>query len=389
MVYSTVCRWLEDYLADEELEIHDTWDFIEWIEESEIAEVFKECLLNTLGKAESRRDAEAIFYSLLWEHYLLRRDIYNSQLMPDESVLGRLSSAISVKQQTPEWFSEKRNLVTASEFYLLLDKTKARQTLIREKVRHRISDSNGHGEQIVALTPDKRRLSPMAWGHRYEPVIRNIYAKYVAKGEVCELGRLYHPKLAGLAASPDGLVMCGPRTGRLLEIKAPVSREIEDDIVPEPYYIQIQVQMEVCDVAAVDYCECRISAGPTWSGTGVGPYVGVVTVVGAIEDASTWQYEYSPLYENTAAGRALADVWEPIGDVLERHVWEIEKIQTITVKRNPRWWKAVGLPAYNQFWRHVAEARADPMFLSPAFLDEVVGEGQGAVPVPAEPMFVD
>ena len=388
MVYSTVCRWLEDYLEDEETELYDNWDFMEWIAESEIVNVFEVVVLQTLNRKESKSDAQTIFYSLLWEYYLLRRDLYNSRIAADLEICERLRSAAATTQHSAEWFQEKRNLVTASEFSTLLTGC---GRLVKSKIERRLCDSRS--EQTVAMG----RLTPIAWGHRYEPVIRNVYAKYVAKGDVFdECGRLRHRTLDRLAATPDGLVLSGPRAGRILEIKAPVSREIEEEIVPEPYYVQVQVQMEVCDVAAADYCECRIRAGATWqlplpsassSSSGV-LCIGAVAVVGSLEDPAGWQYEYSPLYEEGAEGRALAEAWLPIGDVLEKSLWQVEKMQTITLRRNRRWWAAVGLPAYTQFWKNVDAARNDPMYLAPAFLDDVAGAA-GDSPVPVGPMFVD
>jgi len=389
MVYSTVCRWLEDYLRDEETELYDSWDFMEWIAESEIVEVFEAMVLQTLSHKDSKNDAQTIFYSLLWEYYLLRRDLYNSRIVADVEVCNRLKLVEGTVQHSVQWFQEKRNLVTASEFSSLLTGC---TRLIKSKVVQRMSDSRS--EQTVVVG----RLSPMAWGHRYEPVIRSIYAKYVAKGEVFdECTRIRHRALDRLAATPDGLVLSGPRAGRLLEIKAPVSRDIEEEIIPEPYYIQVQVQMEVCDVAVADYCECRIRAGSTWqlplgtdaAGVNTGMCIGAVAVVGSLEDPASWLYEYSPLYDNTAEGRILAEAWVPIGDLLEKQLWQVEKMQTITLRRNPRWWATVGLPAYTHFWKHVLAARNDPMFLAPGFLDDVAGAGLGDSPVPVGPMFVD
>jgi hypothetical protein len=407
MVYSIVCRWLDDYLADEELEISDTWDFMEWVEESEILEVFQDCVLKTLKHERSRNDAEMILYSLLWEYYLLRRDLSNSQIKPDEGVWARLeSTSLSGEQQ---WFIEKRNLVSADEFHLMLSGSKMRKGLVRSKVSKRIPEGDVHAVTLAAAAP-----ASAAWGHKYGPVIQSIYAKEVASARAAGGGKRYrHPTLTRLAAEPDGVVVSGPRAGRLLKVDAPVSRLMESEIITDPHYIELQVMMEICDVAAADYCECYISAGPTWKlglEVAAGGSVGAVAVVGLPDAAETWRYVYSPLYENTAEGRRLAEAWTPVAaaaaaqaeeqaqaqaeeqaeaQVLEKHLWEVEKIQTITVRRNPRWWAAVGLPAYVDFWKHVDVVRSDPMFLSPAFLDE------GDLRPPAlglktvGPMFVD
>ena len=217
-----------------------------------------------------------------------------------------------------------------------------------------------------------------------------------------------------MAASPDGLVLDGPNAGRLIEIKAPISREIEEDIVPQDYYCQMQIQMEVCGAASADYCECRLGVvkDGAWSdisGSKIPPYVGAVAVIGSRDDYKTWSYKYSPVFPNTEEGRSLALAWKPviidkptinvvdsesdgnymyepspdeevIFEILELQVWEVIDWQIITVPRNKRWWTNVGLPEYHRFVSDVLSARADPMYLVPRTFD--------CAPFPA-PMFLD
>lgn len=404
MVYSIVCRWLDDYLADEELEISDSWDFMEWVEESQIIEVFQDCVLKTFKQESTRNDAEMILYSLLWEYYLLQRDLANGRIEPDTSAWTRIESSPSIDN----WPSEKRNFVIGDEFYLLLEKSNGRKRLLKNKVSKRVSATGG---TVVTGLDAATPTSAIDWNYKYLPVMRNIYACGSSS-----LGRRYrHPTLPHLAAEPAGIVY---GTGRLLGL-AVNSSQIEDELIPDPYYIRLQVEMEVCGLAAADFCECYISAGTTWklgAEIAVGGSVGAVAVVGLPDATETWRYEYSPLYDNTAEGRALAEAWLPVvataleeevpvdadallaeeqvqahveEQLLEKHLWEIEKIQTITVKRNPRWWAAVGLPAYVDFWKHVDAVRSDPMFLSPAFLDGEVPGSKGTGPGPVGPMFVD
>ena len=415
MVYSIVCTWLDDYLADEELEISDSWDFMKWIEESQIIAVFQDCVLNTFKQERTRNDAEMILYSLLWEYYLLQRDLSNDRIEADGTAWARLESSPSIDN----WPSEKRNFVVGDEFYMLLEKSNVRKRLLKSKVSKRVSPTGG---AVVTGLDVATAATAAAWNYKYLPVVRSIYACGSGSGSgsgssrsISRVGRRYrHPTLPHLAAEPAGIVQ---ETGRLLGLLAN-SSQMEDEFIPDPYYTRLQVEMEVCGLAAADFCECYISAGPTWklgAEIAVGGSVGAVAVVGQPDATETWRYEYSPLYDNTAEGRAMAEAWLPgccgraleeevlvdadallaeeQGQVhaeeqlLEKHLWEIEKIQTITVKRNPRWWAAVGHPAYVDFWKHVDAVRSDPMFLSPAFLDE--GGRRSPGPKTVGPMFVD
>ena len=391
MVYSLVCNWLEDYLSDNEpAELFDTWDFIEWLDESEIVSLFNDCFVKTLKKVQSRKDAINILYSLLWEYYLLIRDKNLAHFKPDEKIYLRLKDLDNTPQQTKEWFREKRDILTASEFSQAVGNTKARADLIRSKVEHRLYDIHSDDVQRTVFLSRDGRLNALAWGQKYEPVIKQIYSKYIAKGEVYDCGRYRHPLLPNLAASPDGVIINGPRAGRLLEIKSPLSREIEDDMIPEEYYCQTQVQMQVCDAEYLDFCECRLVAGEKWKLKGNGFCVGAVAVVGDRQDYRTWRYVYSPLFENTAEGRSECETWRPSDEeVLEINLWEIEKIQVVTLRRNPRWWAIVGQPAYESFWKAVYDARKDPLYLAPEFQDYEVVIGEGDGPVPSKPMFLD
>ena len=69
--------------------------------------------------------------------------------------------------------------------------------------------------------------------------------------QTTDLGRIRHPTEARLAASPDGIVVSGDRTGRLVEFKAPITRVLNQK-VPEDYFMQMQLQMEVTQVEECD-----------------------------------------------------------------------------------------------------------------------------------------
>lgn len=372
MVYSQMCSWLHDFIGqDPPEELLDVWDLTEWLYESEIIDIFFEIVVPTFKNKRSRDDAEDIVHSLLWEYFLFRRDSAVGLLTNKPEDVMRIKELLSCKQQSGEWHMEKRDLVTASEFSDILDNN--RTALLRKKVKA----GNGHfvSTQTVFLTKEKR-IHAMAWGFRFEPVVRAIYEKVTGNTVFTEVGRVRHPLLKRLAASPDGLVDSGPGLGRLLEIKAPVTRALEEDIIPYEYYCQMQVQMEVLDVGAVDYCECRISSVTEWSDTdsSLPQWIGAVAVVGVLEDPLSWAYVYSPLFSNTEEGRLGVDNWT-VENCLEKQKWIIQDWQLLPVLRNRRWWLVVGLPEYEQFIKDLDSARVDPLFFTDGTFDK--------------PMFID
>ena len=363
MVYSQICSWLDDFIGeDPPNELLDVWDLTEWLTESEIVEVFKEVVLPSFKNKSTRDDAEMILHSLIWEYYLFRRDSSISKLVTNTDAVSRIKLLRGSSQQSEAWHKEKRNLLTASEFSSILDSN--RLSVLRSKIN--ISNSINN-QSTVFITNSDGKLNPMAWGMRYEPVVRSVYEKEFGCKVFSGVGRIQHKTYKGLAASPDGIVEDGCRAGRLIEIKAPSSRVLEEDLVPYEYYCQMQIQMEVLDVDSVDYCECRIAHVKSWDNLVLsGPnWIGAVAVIGDIDFIDSWSYVYSPLFENTEDGRLAVSNWLPEGDCLEKQVWAVQDWQVLTVVRNKRWWSSVGHPEYIKFFKDLEKAQADPMFLIP------------------------
>jgi len=90
------------------------------------------------------------------------------------------------------------------------------------------------------------------WGQKYEPVATEIYEKH-NKLQVLEFGLMPHPTLEWLGASPDGIT----DKNVMLEIKCPFRRKITG-IPPFYYWIQVQIQLEVCGLKYCDFLECTI-----------------------------------------------------------------------------------------------------------------------------------
>jgi hypothetical protein len=242
----------------------------------------------------------------------------------------------------------------------------------------------------VFLTSAEGNLSAFKWGWRYEPVARDLFEATIGGGTVFDgLGRVRHPTLPRLGASPDGLIMTGKKQGRLLEIKCPPTRTL-DGKVPIRYYAQMQLQAEVCDVEAVEYLEVQFSAKPKDQCSpdilrGVkkqAPWMGVVAVVADAVDAppASYRYVYSPLFPATEAGYAQTLAWTPSDPVvLEFSVWIVKDWFHQTVPRNRRWWKDVGYPGYVRYWETVDAARKDGRFKSKLLCDDDSSEEDVAV----------
>lgn len=147
--------------------------------------------------------------------------------------VSKLLTQEQYAQRTPEWYAVRENLLTASDVAAALDippfnsyKGSPRAELLKKKVNP-VSFSNAY----------------TIHGNKYEDVARDKYEKAYNES-VLEFGLLIHPKYSWLGASPDGVTI----SGKVIEIKCPISREIGDGHIPHHYFPQVQTVMEVCDL---------------------------------------------------------------------------------------------------------------------------------------------
>ena len=83
-------------------------------------------------------------------------------------------------------------------------------------------------------------------------------APYTVK--IVEFGLIPHPELSVFGASPDGICDEGSPngyTGRMLEIKCPPKRKFTHE-VPQHYWMQMQGQLEVCDLEECDFFQVKL-----------------------------------------------------------------------------------------------------------------------------------
>lgn len=289
---------------------------------------------------------------------------------PDLLKVQRLLSSQQVAQRTPEWYAESMNLLTASELGNLFKSPRTRALMVMSKVQPPSHSSS-------AAPVDSSFMTAFDWGIRFEPVVKMLYERR-HQSVVAEVGRIRHGTLAHIAASPDGIVAEGPRAGRLLEIKCPVTR-IPDETVPDDYYAQMQQQMEVCDLDMCDYVEVKFRA--PYSSAAPMEYAGPVAdgMSGIIwrlqrEGAdgipkSRYLYdEPGVLADEPDAGRLLE------GEVvMERVLWEVVTWNETTVHRNRAFW-AAAMPKIDAFWADVEAARRGEFVVPEARVRRKVAE---------------
>jgi putative phage-type endonuclease len=257
-------------------------------------------------------------------------------------------------QRTPEWHNFRNNLITASNAYKIFETTATRNQIIYEKCaaftkREPIIEDNA--------TPHINTESSLHWGQKYEPISVLVYEKMV-KTKIEEFGCIKHSKYDFLGASPDGIITnpTSPKYGRMLEIKNIVNREI-DGIPKKEYWIQIQLQMEVCDLNECDFLETQFieyenesdflhdyeidsDSEAHFTETSNGELKGIIMY---FSKEGIPMYIYKPLDMN----KTEFDVFENEQMKAKAHeftwikniYWKLKTYSCVLVKRNRRWFQ--------------------------------------------------
>ena len=252
-------------------------------------------------------------------------------------------------QRTTDWYTQKRNMLTASEISHLWKGPRSRINLIASK------------SEPIKEAPSKRlavlrsETNPMDWGVRYEPIVKLILERE-AGTQVHELGRIQHRTIPGLAASPDGLYISGSKAGSLVEIKCPTTRVIEEKI-PFDYWCQMQIQMEVCDIATCEYVEAKFKEDTVDATANANADAAEGYITLCLHD-ETEEMKY--IYHTTSTCEEIKP-WICI----ETYSWACSSMRRTIVERDKEWFKKMK-PDISFFWKEVHDVREGRRILEPA-----------------------
>ena len=205
------------------------------------------------------------------------------------------------------------------------------------------------------------------WGQKYEPISVMLYEDmYQTKVE--DFGCIPHSTYKFLGASPDGIIVDknSERYGRMLEIKNVVNREITG-IPKKEYWIQMQLQMEVCDLDECDFLETKFTEYPD-AESFYNDINGEKDVIkGSIlyfntneskpfylykpiqmtdyNDINNWEEEMIELYQ-----QEKKMVW------IKNIYWKLEKMSCVLVVRNKEWFQN-NVEQIGKIWKIIEEER--------------------------------
>lgn len=155
-------------------------------------------------------------------------------------------------QGTPEWHQARCGSLGASSLHEAVAKTKTGYAATRANLMARLI-----AERLTGIPQDTYTNGAMAHGLETEPEARAAYS-FMRDVDVIETGIVFHPRIRGSHASPDGLV----GDDGLIEIKCPNTSTHIDLLltgsVPDKYVIQMLWQMSCtgrqwCDFVSYDY----------------------------------------------------------------------------------------------------------------------------------------
>tara|TARA_B110000008_G_C16901210_1_gene536822 strand:- start:770 stop:1387 length:618 start_codon:yes stop_codon:yes gene_type:complete len=147
----------------------------------------------------------------------------------------------------------------------------------------------------------------------------------------------------------------------MLEIKNVVSREITG-IPKMEYWIQMQLQMEVCDLNECDFLETKFLEYETeedYLNDNEVEYKGVILQY--LKDEAPY-YVYAPFMENDLTSESYK-VWENNEknknkdlELIKTIYWKLVKISNVLVLRNKLWFNKVQ-PMIEIFWNNLVDER--------------------------------
>lgn len=274
-----------------------------------------------------------------------------------EEKINKLRGIPQPVQRTPEWYKFRHNLITASNAYKAFDSQSAINQLIYEKCQPL---------KTTVEEPETVNVnSPLHWGQKYEPLSVLIYEK-MYDTTIEDFGCIQHPTYNFVGASPDGINIDknSDRYGRMLEIKNPFSREITG-IPKKEYWVQTQLQMEVCDLDECDFLETKFIEYHDYNSYKndiEGKMKGIFIHFHAKNGKPF--YSYKPL---DIINQDDINIWE--GNTLSLYqsepynytymkfiYWKLEKLSCVLVVRNIEWFKN-NIAQLERVWKTIEKER--------------------------------
>lgn len=278
-----------------------------------------------------------------------------------EPKLKWLNGLPQPEQRTPEWYSYRHTVITASSMSQIFEGKSKYKNILKEKVLP-------EKERQFSSTP------ALSHGVRNEPVAQSIY-ELLTETKISEYGCIKHPSIPYIGASPDGIVTsskCKKKLGHMLEIKCLYSRKLTG-IPLYKYWVQCQIQLEVCKLEYCDFFEIKLNENLSEEefyskirDKTHKQFYGIV-IEYAVHNRETnktknnWIYSPINLTEQefiTWSSNNLKQFSENDENTwyVRSYYWELLKYSNRLIKRNREWFKYIR-PKIDSFWTEVEDKR--------------------------------
>ena len=274
-----------------------------------------------------------------------------------EKQLRYLKNKPQPSQKHDDWYYFRWNLITASSCYKALSESQCKQN---ELILSKCTPIDINKKKRVNVQ------SPFHWGHKYEPLSVLFYEK-LYNTVIGEFGCIKHDTEDNIGASADGINIKpgNPRYGRLLEIKNIVNRTI-DGIPSEPYWCQMQLQMECTNLDECDFLETRFKEYSSeddfnndgnFNFTKEGKTKGIIV---CFYSEGKPIYKYSPFQCNKEKYIEWYDkLLEETKMTWVRNIyWWLDEHSCILVERNKKWFTRASLD-FKRIWEIILKERKE------------------------------
>jgi len=242
------------------------------------------------------------------------------------------------EQRSEAWYQMRKTKLTASSLASAIGHChfQSRDELILDKIIEKPFEPNPITE----------------WGVKYEDVAIKFYEE-LFNVNILEFGMIPHPEFEAFGASPDGIC---DETGskehiaRMVEIKCPPKRKFTKS-VPGHYLMQVQGQLEVCDLDECDFFQVKIEEYDSYE-----EYCNdIFEIDGTIQPGRTYlnypkgivatfknqeklSYEYFPLNKTNPEIENIVEQYKKKENIFEIKYWKIERYECTLVHRDKDWW---------------------------------------------------
>ena len=297
---------------------------------------------------------------------------FKTRIKKRENIIEKLKELKELKlpdQRSEEWYKIRESILTASSLADAIGEGHfcTKEDLLLQKC------GGPRGEVPFEI---------VEWGVKYEPVATTFYEK-LNDLTVLEFGLVPHPEFKIFGASPDGICdIDSPPDyiGRMLEIKCPPKRNFTDE-VPRHYWMQMQGQLESCDLEECDFLQVKfieylseedyitdvylengiVKEG--YSNNNLPKGLLISFIQNNLEGNPTIKYEYGDFYSSHGDLKKWSDnILDKYKnsdfkyDIVKFHWWKIERYEITLVGRDREWWLSVQ-PKIIDFWEDVLHHR--------------------------------